>query len=299
MGRLTLADTIREISRRHLEERDGLLMGQSITAVGWVNHTVPDCRNIVELPMTDVAGAGFAVGAALVGRRPILVVRFQDFLVLNGSPLIFYAAKSKELHGRSAPVFVRAVGAEGIGPVHSGALHGLFMHFPGFRVCAPVTPGEYAAIYDDFMAHDDPMIVSEHRDTFANIEEFEDIVDESAAIALFPISAARQEAVAAAAALASEGISCSILHQLWLKPFGVTAPMRRALLSSGRGLVIDVGHETAGASQAIAYALTQDTGVPVRALGLADRTKCLCPPLQNRYPDAARIAGAVRAMVRG
>lgn len=299
MGGLTLADAIRKICRRHLEENDGLLMGQSITAVGWVNQTVPDCRNIVELPMTDIAGAGFAVGAALVGRRPILVIRFQDFLILNASPLINYAAKTKDLHGRSAPVFVRAVGAEGVGPVHSGALHGIFMHFPGFRVCAPVTPGEYQAIWDDFMAHDDPMIVSEHRDTFQNAEEFADIVDPEAAAALFPISAARLEAVKAAANLAAEGIRCSIVHQLWLKPLAVTAVMRRALLASGRGLVIDVGHETAGASQAIAYALTQETGIPVRALGLADRTKCLCPPLQNRYPDAARIADAVRSMVRG
>ena len=99
MGTITVADTIRNISRQHLEENNGLLLGQSISAVGWVNNTVPDCAGIVELPMTDVAGAGIAVGTAMVGRRPIFVIRFQDFLVLNGSPLIFYAAKSKELHG--------------------------------------------------------------------------------------------------------------------------------------------------------------------------------------------------------
>ena len=98
MERRTVADTIREITRRHLTENNGLLLGESITAVGWVNNTVPNCTGIVELPMTDVAGAGIAAGAALAGRRPIFVIRFQDFLILNGSPLIFYAAKSKELH---------------------------------------------------------------------------------------------------------------------------------------------------------------------------------------------------------
>ncbi|MBR1945946.1 MAG: hypothetical protein IJ846_06635, partial [Alphaproteobacteria bacterium] len=65
MENLTLAETIKAITRDHLENHNGLLFGQCVTAVGWVNGTVPDCKNIVELPMTDVAGAGFAVGAAL------------------------------------------------------------------------------------------------------------------------------------------------------------------------------------------------------------------------------------------
>ncbi len=66
MGPKTVADTIREITRTHLTQQNGLLLGQAVTAVGWVNHTVPDCTGIIELSMSDVAGAGIAVGAALV-----------------------------------------------------------------------------------------------------------------------------------------------------------------------------------------------------------------------------------------
>lgn len=294
MGTVTVADTIREISRHHLEENNGLLLGQSISAVGWVNNTVPDCKGIVELPMTDVAGAGIAVGAAMVGRRPIFVIRFQDFLILNGSQLIFYAAKSKELHGTSTPLFVRAIAADGIGPVHSGVLHSVFMHFPGFRVCSPMTPKEYESVWADFMAHDDPMIVSEHRASFSNTEELDDIIHEDADITLYPISATRFEAVKAAELLIAEGIRCNIVHVLWLKPFIADTRMIAPLRQSGRGLVIDSGHETAGASQSIAYELTHASGFLVKALGLLDKTKCLCPPLQNKYPDAELIAAAVR-----
>jgi pyruvate/2-oxoglutarate/acetoin dehydrogenase E1 component len=192
---------------------------------------------------------------------------------------------------------VRAVAAEGIGPVHSGVLHGIFMHFPGFRVCAPMTPGEYEAVWQDFMAHDDPMIVSEHRDSFSNTRELEDIVCREADITLFPISAARFEALKAAESLAEEGLRCNVVHILWLKPFVAAGRLIEPLRRSSRGLVIDVGHEIAGASQAIAYELTQAAGVPVKALGLMDKTKCLCPPMQNRYPDARRIAETVRSMV--
>jgi len=297
VDKMTVADTIRNISRQHLEKNNGLLLGQSISAVGWVNNTVPDCKGIIELPMTDVAGAGIAVGTAMVGRRPIFVIRFQDFLILNGSPLIFYAAKSKELHGRSTPIFVRAIAADGIGPVHSGVVHSIFMHFPGFRVCSPMTPKEYETIWYDFMSHDDPMIVSEHRASYLNSEELEDIIRADAAITLYPISATRFAAMKAAEQLAAEGIICNVIHLLWLKPFVTDDRLTTPLLNSKGGLVIDAGHEIAGASQSIAYQLTQATGMPVRALGLEDHTKCLCPPLRNEIPTAEKIAETVRTIL--
>ena len=299
MASPTVADTIREVTRAHLTERNGLLLGQAVSAVGWVNNTVPDCEGIVELPMTDVAGAGIAVGAALVGRRPFFVIRFQDFLILNGSPLIFYAAKCNELHGKPAPVFVRAIGAEGIGPVHSGSLHSIFMHFPGFRVCAPMTPKEYKEAYRVFMENDDPMIVSEHRDSFKNTDELPDTVRADADVTLYAISATRFEVGKAAQLLDADGIRCNVIHLMWLKPLEITPRLLDPLKATGRGLVIDTGHEIAGAAQAIAYELSGAAGLHVSALGLQDKTKCLCPRLQNKSPDAARIYDTVKEMMSG
>lgn len=297
MGRKTVADTIREITRNHLLHNNGLLLGEAITAVGWVNNTVPDCPGIVELPMTDVAGAGIAVGAALVGRRPIFVIRFQDFLILNGSPLIFFAAKTKELHGKSAPIFVRAIGAEGIGPAHSGILHSIFMHFPGFRVCSPMTPKEYEEAWKVFMENDEPMIVSEHRVSFSNTEEMSDVLRKDADITLYAISSPRFEVAKAAQMLKADGINCNIVHIVWLKPFVAINRLTDPLNQSKLGLVIDSGHEIAGASQSIAYELNQATGHRVKALGLYDKTKCLCPPLQNKAPDANRIYETVKEIL--
>lgn len=298
MGQKTVADTIREITRRHLTQNNGLLLGESLTAVGWVNNTVPDCPGIIELPMTDVAGAGIAVGVALVGRRPIFVIRFQDLLILNGSPLIFYAAKAKELHAIGVPIFVRAIGAEGLGPVHSGILHSIFMHFPGFRVCSPMTPKEYEEIWEDFMCHDDPMIVSEHRASYLNTQEMPDAPIKNADITLYAISSSRFEVGKAAEILKKDGIKCNIVHIVWLKPFTITNRLTDPLRESKKGLVIDTSHEIAGASRSIAYELTQATGCNVKALGLYDRTKCLCPPLQNKAPDANRIYEAVITMFK-
>ena len=97
---MTTAETIKKITRNHLTNDNGLLLGQCVTAVGWIGGTVPDCEGIIEIPMTDVAGPGFAVGCALVGRRPIFVVRYQGFMWYNASSIVNYAAKSMQVWGK-------------------------------------------------------------------------------------------------------------------------------------------------------------------------------------------------------
>ena len=298
MEQKTVAETIKEITRKHLEENNGILLGECISAVGWVNNTVPDVKGIIELPMTDVAGAGIAVGAAMVGRRPIFIIRFQDFLSLNSSPLINYAAKSKELHGRGTPIFVRALASEGLGPVHSGILHSVFMHFPGFQVVSPMTPGEYEQAWQVFMENDDPMIDSEHRESFQNTEEMEDVINDRADITLYAISSPRFAVRKAAEMLHKEGITCNIVHIFWLKPFDVTERYLEPLRRSKLGLVIDASFEICGASRSIAYELGNASGYPVKALGLMNKTKCLCPPYQNIAPDAGIIYNAVKSIIK-
>lgn len=288
----TVAETIKEITRKHLQEDNGLLFGQAITAVGWVNNTVPDCKNIVEFPMSDVSNMGIACGAAISGRRPIIVIRFQDFMWLNSSALVNYAAKSKDIMSTPTPIFVRALAQENMGCVHSGVLHSIFMHMPGFRICSPMTPKEYEQAWSDFMQHDDPMIVSEHRRSFKNEEEFVN-TDAPADITLMPISAARFNVEEARERLAAEGICCNVAHVVQLKPLK-KEHLLRALSQSKMGLVIDAGFEICGAAQSIAYTLMWQTGIPVQALGLYDRSIGISPATQNPTPDANRIVETVK-----
>jgi len=290
----TVAATIKEITRRHLDDHQSLLFGQAISAVGWVNDTVPDCKNIVEFPMADVANMGLAVGAAISGVRPMVVIRFQDFMWLNSSPLVNYAAKARDIFGLSVPIFVRALAQEHAGCTHSGVLHSLFMHMPGFRICSPMTPQEYETIWEDFMTHDDPMYVSEHRSSFANTQEFENS-DHPADVTLIGISAARFHLEEAAAHLADHGVTCNMAHVLWLKPFQ-NDHLVRALANSRMGLVVDAGFETCGAAQAVAYDLMWRTGRPVKALGLEDRSVGVNSVGRNSTPDAGRIINTVLEM---
>lgn len=297
MGR-TLAETIKEITRKHLEENNGIILGQCLSAVGWVNNTVPNCKNIIELPMTDIAGAGIAAGTAITGRRPIFVIRFQDFMFLNSSILVNFAAKSKFLFGRGVPIFIRALATEGhgTGPVHSGVFHSIFMHMPGFRVFSPMTPGEYEHAWNEFMKNDEPVYVSEHRKSFNQTEEMEDVILDNADITVFGISAARYNILAAVDILKKEGIKCNVIHLSKLKPLGITEDALNALISTQLGLVVDSGLEIAGASQSIAYELMNKTGVSVQALGAADETIGTAERFENGTPTVEKITEKIKAL---
>lgn len=297
MGSMTLAETIKSITRNHLEEHNGILFGQCVTAVGWVNGSVPDCTNIVELPMTDVAGAGFAVGAAIAGRRPIFVLRFQDFFTLNCNQFVHYAALSKELHEQGIPIFIRCIGTDAAGPVHSVMLHNIPMYFPGIKVYAPMTPGEYQSTWNDFMNDDIPMFCSEHRSAYQVTEEEEDIIEENADIALFGISDARANMLLAAEKLRAEGLKVSTVKIWKLKPLEIDN-LVEVINKSQCGLVIDNGFPICGAARDIAYQMMEKTGKRVFAFSSEDKVKCFNPAKQNRTPDCEKIANKVREILR-
>lgn len=298
----TVADTIRDVTARHIASHNGLVLGQCLSAVGWVQNTVPaQTQGLAELPMTDVAGAGYAVGAALAGRRPIFVIRFQSLLWLNASPIVNYAAKAKDLFGYGCPIFVRAIAAEGggTGPIHSGAFHGMFMNVPGLPVAAPMTPCEYEAVYERFMASDAPLFVSEHRRSYKNTREMLNQIESGARITLFAVSSARFAAEEAVALLRSRGVCCNLVHIVWLKPLMLDEVMIEPLRAGGCGLVVDSCYETCGPARSIAYELTVATGLPVQALGLEERQPGVAAHLDNLTPSAERIAeAALRVLSR-
>ena len=295
----TLAETIKEITRKHLEENNGLIIGQCLSAVGWVNNTVPNTKNIVEIPMTDVSGGGIAAGAAIVGRRPIFVLRFQDFAFLNSSMLVHFAGKRKEIFGKGCPVFIRALATEGpgIGPVHSGIFHNIFMHMPGFRVVSPMTPKEYEEIWKDFMEHDDPMFVSEHRKSFNQIEEMKNIIEPNADITIYGIGSARFNILEAVENLKRGGIKCNVIHLYWLKPLKVREEILSPLKETQMGLVVDSGFEICGASQSIAYELMKRTKTYVEALGAEDRAVGADGRYENGTPSVERIVTRIKGLI--
>lgn len=291
----TLAETIREATRTHLLERKGLLFGQCVSAVGWIGGTVPELteeQGIVELPTSDVAGPGFAVGAALAGGRPIFVCRYQGFMWYNLASIVNYAAKSKEMWGVPCPIFVRAIAMEGgIGPVAGGSHHGLAMRMPGIKVAAPMTPNEWLEVWNDFLKGDDPVYCSEHRLAFGLSEEMPSLVHEGKlGVTVVGISAARlQLAKVAKTMYDDDWLHISTFGVNWLKPFQPSELMLQTIRDSKFAVVVDSEHTTCGAAEHVALQLTNLTDTPVYAMGLADRTAGFAPWRDNKTPTADEI----------
>lgn len=295
----TLREVIRATTDEHLNAGH-LVMGQCLTAVGWVGGTLPERHDMTELPCSDVAGPGFAVGAALVGRRPILVVRYQGFQWLNACLVVNYAAKSKALWGRPCPLLVRSIAMEGgIGPVAGSSHHSLFTRMPGVKVFAPMTPGEWRDAYHEFMAGDDVAYLSEHRGAYNNEWELlTHYYDQAAHIILFPISITRFAAVEAAQELFDEcGLRVGV-QQVWqLKPFVPSETALANLAQAGHGVVIDDDYP-GGAASDLAMQLHALTGARMRVLGLDDRTAGFAARVDNLPPDKVRIKAFVKELIK-
>ncbi len=289
----TVRDTIKEITRKHLTEGKGKCYGQCLTAVGWVGGTLPELYEedgMVELSMADVAGGSIVTGAALSGERSIYVVRYQGFQWYNAVSVVNYAAKSKEIWNRPCPIFVRSIAMEGgIGPVAGSSHHSLVHRMPGIKVLAPMTPGEYQLAYDLYMAGDDPYYVSEHRKSYDNTEEFQDVINDEADFTIFPISITRFEMKKLLELAEQEGIKLNIIHQLWLKPFYIMDNWVPALTNSKYGGLVTDDDYVEGVASSIANQLSVATGKVVRTLGLEPRTAGFYPSVDNLPPTAEQI----------
>lgn len=297
----TSAETIREILRKHLLENKGLLFGQCLTAVGWVGGTVPELTEadgLVEAPMDDTAWTGLAVGAARAGRRPVLVVRYQGFMAFNAA-MLTYATVAKEMWGTPCPLLIRSIAMDGaIGPVASGSHHRTMFGMSGLRMWAPMTPWEYTACWEDFMAHNDPVYVSEHRRAFPIDYEMINMVHHDMDITLFPISSTRLNALEAEKKLREEGIQCNMVHVVRLKPFEITKPMAYALMHSRYGGIVLDGDYENGIAKCLAYDLMHATGARVFAMGREERVAGFAPQCDNLPPTPERIYDAVRKIIK-
>lgn len=304
----TLRDVIRETTDQHLNA-GYICAGQCLRAVGNVGGTLPERPDLVEFPMSDVAQSGFITGMALAGKRPIYVVRYQGFMWFNSAIIVNYAMKSKAIWGKPCPLLIRAISMEGgIGPVASSSHHSLFLRMPGVKIFSPMTPNEWKSAYEEFMAGDDVVYLSEHRAAWGNNEELPPIRPRQCAsylnkmvdpdIVLFPISITRFAAVAAAQALQEEEIDVAVHHISQIKPYG---PLEESLAdlsySVHGGIVLDDDYPD-GTAKALAFDLAQLTGAKMRVLGLDNRTAGFSAATDNLPPDVAKIKAFIRHIVK-
>src|SRR6195952_801043 len=154
-----------------------LVMGEDIGVFGGAFKVTDGfveefgAERVMDTPLAESAIIGCAVGAAVVGMRPVCEMQFSDFISCGFDQLVNVAGKMHYRQGLAVPIVVRLPSGGGFsgGPFHSQNPEALFMHSPGIKVVAPSTAHDakgllHAAIHDP-----NPVCFMEHKHLYRRV----------------------------------------------------------------------------------------------------------------------------------
>ena len=213
---------------------------------------------VFDMPTSENAMTGVAIGAALNGIRPVMCHQRLDFFLLALDQLVNNAAKWHYMFGGecSIPLTIRLIIGRGWGqgPTHSQNLQALFAHIPGLKVVMPTTPEDAKGLLLSSIFDDNPVVFLEHR-WLHNLEgevptgdyrtplESAQKITEGADITITAMSYMSIEALHAAQILEAEGVSCELIDLRTIKPLDWETVFT-SVKKTGRLLALDTGSAT-------------------------------------------------------
>ena len=297
-----LRETIKEITNKHLKNNKSQVFGQNLTGVGWVAGTLPklyEKDGIIELPMADVAGGGIVTGSALMGKKPIYIIRYQGYNWFNCIFIVNYACKSNEIWKIPCPMIIRGIASEGsIGPVSGSAHLSVIYKMPGLKIFSPMTSNEYLSVYKKFTKSKDVYYISEHRKSYSNTKEFNNEIKGNKDLILMPISVTRFEAEKAKQKLEKKGFKVGIIHLVNLKPFTLEKKWIAAIKKSKKGVLMTDNDYNDGILRTLAHQVIEKTNKNVSVLGLDDKTAGHHKKVDNLPPDEFKIYNKAISIIK-
>jgi len=272
---------------------------------------------VFDTPISESAILGSAIGAALMGMKPVVEIMWADFTLVALDQIINQAANVRYITGgrSGAPIVVRT--QQGVTPgscaQHSQSLEALFAHIPGLRIAVPATPQDAYSLLRTAIAAPDPCIVLESRSLYQTTGEvhFSDTIEPMGRSVLrrpgrdaviVTWGPGVHVALEAAAKLAEVGTDVGVLDMRWLCPLdddGLRAAVRSA---SGNVIVLHEANRTAGFGAEIVARLQESlgngTGLNVVRIATPDMRIPAAPILQRALlPTAAKVVDAVERLL--
>lgn len=336
---MTMAEALRDALRLAMEADSAVfLLGEDIGVAGGFGggFTVTlglsesfGHERVMDTPISEAAIIGAAIGASLVGMRPVAEMQYGDFVFVGMDQVVNHAAK---LHYLSAgqvtvPMVLRLpVGATRRGAQHAQSTEAYWMHTPGLKVVCPSNPYDakgllYAAIWDE-----NPVMFLEHKllyggkggrkeksslDPVMQVPEgpYEipigsiKVVREGADVTILANMLMVYRALAAAERLAEEGIQAEVIDIRSLIPLDMET-LASSVQKTNRVLIVEEDNLTGGWGAEVAARLGEesfyDLDAPIMRVASPDTPAPTAPILEMEYlPSEGEIATAVRRLLEG
>lgn len=244
-------------------------------------------ERVFDIPLSENAITGVALGAAISGMRPILTHQRLDFALVSIEQIVNQAAKWGYMFNglMSAPLLIRMVVGRGWGqgPQHSQSLHSWFSHIPGLKVIMPSNPFDAKGMIISAVKDNNPVICIEHRwlyETSGEVHEgyYEVPIGEANTavsgtdITIVGLSYSTLECLQAAKKLAFLGISAEVIDLRSVRPID-SSKIFKSVNKTGRLIVVDYAEALCSIASEI-ISTVAEKGVPLQA-----------PPIKITLPN--------------
>jgi 2-oxoisovalerate dehydrogenase E1 component beta subunit len=319
----TYLEAIRQGLWEEMERDPGVfLIGEDIgvyggafrVTAGFLDHF--GARRVIDTPIAESAIVGAAIGAGLMGLRPVAEIQFSDFISCAFDQIVNFAAKCRYRWGAGVPIVIRAPSGGGIhgGPFHSQNPEVAFIHTPGLKVVAPATAYDAKGLIKSAIRDNDPVLFFEHKALYRKIKEDlpEDdytvpigkaaVIREGGDISLITYGAMVHVGLEAAGQLAREGIDLEIVDLRSLLPLDVDTILETARKTS-KVLLLHEDTRTGGLGGEIAALISENVfeylDGPIVRIAAPDTPVPFSPPLEEAFlPNARTVVEKARWLYR-
>ncbi len=290
----------------------GVYGGAFKVTKGLLEKFGPD--RVIDTPLSESAFVGAAIGAAIMGMRPVVEMQFADFIACAFDQIVNMAAKHHYRIGEPVPLVIRAPYGGGIhaGPFHSQCPEAWFFHVAGLKLVAPSTPADAKGLLKAAIRDPNPVIYFEHKYLYRHIKgevpEGDSIVPigqaevkrQGSTISVITYGAMLQHSLAAAERLMPEGIDLEVVDLRTLQPLDM-ATIAASVKKTGRAMVVHEAQKTGGIGGEIAARLVEECfhslDAPIIRVAPPHTPIPFSPILEEAYlPNTETIAGKAREL---
>jgi pyruvate/2-oxoglutarate/acetoin dehydrogenase E1 component len=288
----------------------GVFGGAFKVTDGFIDEFGP--TRVMDTPLAESGIVGTAVGAAVVGLRPICEMQFADFISCGFDQLVNVAGKMYYRQGLPVNITVRLPSGGGFsgGPFHSQNPEAWFMHSPGMKVVAPSTAEDAKGLLISAIRDHNPVVYLEHKHLYRRVKgEVPDglyetpltarVAREGTDLTVVAYGAMVHTALEATEDL--DGASVEVLDLRSLVPLDEEAILA-SVRKTSKVLIVDEANQTCAAGAQVAAVIAEkgfeDLDGPVRRVATPDVPIPFSPPLEQALlPSVDRVKEAARELL--